>query len=369
MRTIAVLLAAGSSERFGEDKLWIALDGAPLWLKSYLTLSHHPQIEAVGIVCAAGRVSEYSNLAPGAAFVVEGGSSRTQSARIGFEARPMWAEAVLFHDAARPFVSPQTVSRVVEAVEISGAAFPALGVTDTIKLRSESGFETLDRSKLVAVQTPQGARAEHFESAFARGIEATDDMALLEAVGIHAVAVDGESANIKVTTRSDLELRMTETRTGHGYDVHRFSTDPARPLWLGGVEFEGPGLEGHSDADALLHAVVDSLLGAATLGDIGDHFPNTDPRWKDEPSATFLKESVRLLASDGWDVVNIDVSVIAERPRLSAKRDEIRKVIAELAGISPDRVSIKATTNEGLGSIGRGEGIAAFAVATIKRRA
>jgi 2-C-methyl-D-erythritol 4-phosphate cytidylyltransferase/2-C-methyl-D-erythritol 2,4-cyclodiphosphate synthase len=136
---------------------------------------------------------------------------------------------------------------------------------------------------------------------------------------------------------------------------------------LGGVQFEGPGLEGHSDADAVVHAVVDALLGAACDGDIGEHFPNDDPRWKDEPSATFLKETSKKLASQGWNVVNIDISVIAERPRLSGRRDEIRTVIAGLAGITPDRVSIKATTNEGLGSIGRGEGVAAFAVATIKR--
>lgn len=368
MRTVAVLLAAGRSERFGTDKLWIELDGAPLWLKSYQALRQHGRLSGVGIVCAKGREREYRALAPDALFVVEGGETRTQSARAGLRACPDSADAVLFHDAARPFLSADTIGAVAAGVEAAGAAFPAIAVTDTIKSREGEGFTTLDRSQLVAVQTPQGAKRELWEKAFASGTEETDDTALLEAIGIQPMAVPGDPTNKKVTTQSDLRHEMTETRTGIGYDVHRFSTEPGRKLWLGGVEFEGQGLEGHSDADAVLHAVVDALLGAAGLGDIGEHFPNSDPRWKDEPSATFLKESARRLANGGWDVVNIDVSVIAERPRLSAKREAIRSVIAELAGIGTDRVGLKATTNEGLGSIGRGEGVAAFAVATIKRR-
>ncbi len=368
MRTVAVLLAAGRSERFGSDKLWIELDGAPLWTRSYQTLLRHEMVDGVGIVCGEGLVGQFQGHAPEALFVVEGGATRTQSARNGFDARPGWAEAVILHDAARPFVESVTIGGVILGIKAHGAAFPAIEVTDTIKQREGGSYKTLDRTKLVAVQTPQGATVELFQKAFASGLEATDDAALLEAVGIEAIVFPGFAENIKVTTWSDLRHEMAETRTGHGYDVHRFSDDPKRKLWLGGVEFEGPGLEGHSDADALIHAVVDALLGAASLGDIGDHFPNTDPRWKNEPSATFLKESARMLAINGWDVVNIDISVIAERPRLSGRRDEIRTVIASLAAISLDRVSVKATTNEGLGSIGRGEGVATFAVATIKRR-
>lgn len=369
MRTVAVLLAAGRSERFGEDKLWIELDGAPLWTKGYRALRDHEMIEAVGIVCGEDRLQDFRSIAPEAAFVVAGGATRTQSAHNGFQACPDWAEAVLFHDAARPFVKAETVSGVVLGVRTSGACFPATVVTDTIKQHDGGAYRTLERTSLVAAQTPQGARRDLFAKAFAAGVEATDDMALLESVGISVVPFTGDPANFKVTTRADLERLMTETRTGHGYDVHRFSTDPARPLWLGGVQFAGPGLEGHSDADAVIHAVVDAILGAAGLGDIGEHFPNTDARWKDEPSSTFLKESAKRLAREGWNVVNIDISVIAERPRLSERRGEIREVVARLAGVSRDRVSVKATTNEGLGSIGRGEGVAAFAVATIKRMA
>ena len=193
-------------------------------------------------------------------------------------------------------------------------------------------------------------------------------MALLEIAGIRPVAVQGDLENVKITTVKDLKGRgQWETRTGHGYDIHRFSTDPARELWLGGVKFEGIGLEGHSDADVVIHAIVDALMGAAGLGDIGEHFPNTDSRWKDEPSATFLKETAQMLSRSGWEVVNIDVSVLAERPKLSPRREEVRSVVAGILGIDVARVGIKATTNEGLGAIGRGEGVAAFAVATIKR--
>ncbi len=369
MKTVAVLLAAGKSERFGEDKLWIPFEGQPLWTRAYRTLLGSPSIDGVVVVCPPERIDEFRAMAPEALALVPGGATRTQSAANGLRScLGGQTEIVLFHDAARPYLSSSLVESVVAGVRTHGAAFPALAVVDTVKQRVDESYVTLDRSSLVAVQTPQGAKIDLWEKAFAAGREATDDMALLEVVGVTPFAVPGDPHNRKVTTQSDLAAAMTETRTGHGYDIHRFSTDPTRPLWLGGVEFEPPGLEGHSDADALLHAVVDALMGAASLGDIGDHFPNTDMRWKDEPSATFLKESVRILASLGWDVVNIDVSVIAERPRLSGRRDEIRKVIARLAGISPDRVSIKATTNEGLGSIGRGEGVAAFAVATIKRR-
>lgn len=368
MKTVAVLLAAGRSERFGRDKLWIQYEGEPLWRKSFRTLLANPSIAGVGIVVGMGRYDDVKQMAPEALFVVEGGDTRTQSALRGLEAVPAWTEAVLFHDAARPFVSQEVVQRVIDGVASSGAAFPAIPVTDTIKETGDDSVRTLDRARLVAVQTPQGARVEDFRKAFSLGIEATDDMALLEAAGIKVMAVAGDVENIKVTTMEDLKGRgQVEVRNGIGYDIHRFSTDPGRELWLGGVKFEGIGLEGHSDADALLHAVVDALMGAAGLGDIGEQFQNTDPRWKDEPSSTFLKETANLLSQNGWEVVNIDVSVLAERPKLSPRREEVRSVVAGALGIDVARVSVKATTNEGLGAIGRGEGVAAFAVATIKR--
>lgn len=372
MTVTAVLLAAGSSERFGKDKLKVLIGGKPVWLVSFEALADHPDINSVGVVTSECLIDEVRGGATGAAFIVKGGKNRTESARLGFE-NVVDADIVLFHDAARPFVSADVISNVIKGVEQHGAAFASVPVTDTIKRKSDGSMITLDRNELVAAQTPQGALYRHFEKAFESGnCTATDDMALLEAIGVTPVIAQGSPDNVKLTTVADMSRMSTamETRTGIGYDIHRFSEDPARPLWLGGVQFVGeePGLEGHSDADAVLHAVVDALLGAASLGDIGEHYPNTDPRWKDEPSGTFLKESTALLRENGWDVVNIDVSVLAERPMIMVKRDEIRSKIAELSGIGPDRVGVKATTNEGLGAIGRGEGIAAYAVATIKRR-
>ena len=203
----------------------------------------------------------------------------------------------------------------------------------------------------------------------------TDDLALLDAVRIGYELVSGDRRNFKVTTEEDYRMaqamvespRQTENRTGLGYDVHAFSTDSTRPLFLGGVEFPGPGLEGHSDADALLHAVVDALLGAASLGDIGVHFPPSDSQWKDRASRHFLTEAQRMIAAEGWSVVNVDATVLAEHPKIMGRREEICGSIASALGIERNRVSIKATTHERLGAIGRGEGIAAMAIATLSR--
>jgi 2-C-methyl-D-erythritol 4-phosphate cytidylyltransferase/2-C-methyl-D-erythritol 2,4-cyclodiphosphate synthase len=190
---------------------------------------------------------------------------------------------------------------------------------------------------------------------------------------VQPVLVPGEPGNFKITTPEDFlraqgALGMSETRSGFGYDIHPFSEDAERALWLGGVHFPGhPGLEGHSDADVLLHAVTDSLLGAAALGDIGQHFPNTDPQWRGKASSHFLRHAATLLQAEGWSVVNIDATVVAESPKVMKRASEIRMAIADAVGCDAARVSVKATTNERLGSIGRSEGIAAFATATIRR--
>ena len=371
MNVCAVLLAAGRSSRFGQDKLWVELDGEPLWLRSFKTLSGCPGVNAVGIVGDSDRLSEFASLAPTAAFTVAGGEVRQESSRLGIEAVPVGFDTVLIHDAARAFVTPDLVQRVLDGIAKSGAAFPAVPQTDTVKIGSGESWSTPDRSSVVAVQTPQGAHRVLLQKAFQECTgEFTDEASMLECLGIPVVAVEGDLANVKVTHPADLSriLGDVETRTGLGYDVHAFSKNPQRPMWLGGVQFDDlPGLEGHSDADALLHAIVDALLGAAGLGDIGLRYPNTDPRWKDAPSSIFLQETVELLCSQGWKIRHIDSTVLAERPKIMPRREEICAKIAELAGLSPGQVSVKATTNEGLGSIGRGEGIAAFAVATVVR--
>jgi 2-C-methyl-D-erythritol 4-phosphate cytidylyltransferase / 2-C-methyl-D-erythritol 2,4-cyclodiphosphate synthase len=371
VRFAAILVDAGRSERFGQDKLWLPFDGAPLWSASYRALLAAPSIEAVGIVARADRAEEFRAHAPEAAFVVPGGETRQESVLAGLAAVPEVFDAVLVHDAARPWLTVGLVERVAAAVASVGAAFPALAVTDTVKQRDGDRFQTLERESLVSVQTPQGARRDWLERAHREATgPATDDAALIEALGLPIVAVEGDPMNRKVTNREDAAWLAgpSETRTGLGYDVHAFSTDPARTLWLGGVEFLGEtALEGHSDADALLHAITDALLGAAGLGDIGVHFPNTDPQWAGAPSSVFLEHAARCVRDERWTIVGLDATVVAERPKIMPRRDEIVGRIAEILQVSPRRVCVKATTNEGLGSIGRGEGIAAFAVATLAR--
>lgn len=373
MRVAALLLAAGRSERFGSNKLVADLGGKPVYAWSFETLLRHPQIECVGAVVHQESVLEWSSFLPGAAFVVGGGTTRQASALAGLEALPEGIDLVLVHDAARPFISAKLISDVIRAVQESGAACPFLPVTDTIKEISMDGVRTLDRSKLVAVQTPQGARVSELRQAYESNTDATDDLSLLEASGIRPTLVPGSKSNLKITHEEDLVtanalLRFSEVRTGFGFDIHRFSEDVGRRLMLGGVEFPGSqGLEGHSDADVLLHAIVDALLGAAALGDIGTLYPNDDPRWENMPSEIFLKETGVLLATANWDIMNIDATVLAEMPKVMPRRFEICGVIASILKIDPKRVSVKATTNERLGSIGRGEGISAYAVASIRQ--
>lgn len=369
MKVCAVLLAAGRSERFGSDKLWTPFKGGPLWTASYRTLLSCA--DEVGIVCQPDRVDEFRALAPEASFVIPGGADRQSSSRLGVEAVPEDCSIVLVHDAARPWVTRELVNRVREAVGRIGAAFPGVPLTDTIKTQRGGCWTTPDRASFLAVQTPQGARRELLLRAHQEGRGAfTDEASLIESLGEPIEAVEGDVKNIKVTHPGDVEryLGTVDVRTGLGYDVHAFSQDPDRPMWLGGVEFDDrPGLEGHSDADALIHAIVDALLGAVGLGDIGLLYSNTDDRWKNAASQLFLRETSQRLAQEGWDIVHVDATVIAERPKVMKRRDEICRTLADAMGLSEGQVSVKATTNEGLGAIGRGEGVAAFAVATVRR--
>ncbi|MBS1706108.1 MAG: 2-C-methyl-D-erythritol 2,4-cyclodiphosphate synthase [Armatimonadetes bacterium] len=361
----AIILAAGSSTRFGRDKLSELLDGKPVWHHSVRTFLDHPGVDEVVVVVAEDMVAPRSADFPDAKFVA-GGNSRQQSALNGL--RAAMSNRVLFHDAARPFVKSATVGMVIDALGTHRAAAPALPVTDTIKQKTLDGVVTLDRNTLCALQTPQGGFRTDFLNAYADlSTDVTDDLAVLESIGITPVFVAGDPENIKITHRRDLDTM--EIRTGFGYDIHAFSQDPDRKMVLGGVEFDSrPGLEGHSDADALIHAIVDALLGAVGLGDIGAFYPPSDPQWKDRNSIEFLKETKIRLKELGWDVVNIDSSVIAERPKVIPMRDAIETRIADALQIQKDRVCVKATTNEKLGAIGRSEGIAAMAIATVRRR-
>jgi 2-C-methyl-D-erythritol 4-phosphate cytidylyltransferase/2-C-methyl-D-erythritol 2,4-cyclodiphosphate synthase len=368
MRVVAAVLAAGKGERFGGDKVLADLGGKPVWRSCFDTLIHHPEVDGVGIVASSSNLAAFAGTE--AAFVVEGGDNRQESSLRAVQAAE--ADIVLLQDAARPFLTHDVISRVMEGIARSGAAAPAAPVPDTLRLATGGGYELIDRTKTVAMQTPQGARRDLLLSAHAKADRIyTDEIALLEAIGAKYEIVEGDPENFKITTAADLvraraKVRGVETRTGIGYDIHPFSSDPARRLMLGGVAFEScTGLEGHSDADVVLHAVVDALLGAAALGDIGQHFPNTDERWRGEPSITFLHHAGSLLAQNGWTVVNLDITMIGEKPKVMPRALDVRSSIAQALGVDVGRVSFKATTNEGLGSLGRGEGIAAHAVATI----
>lgn len=371
MKAFALVMAAGESARFGEDKLMLPLGGRPVWRWSADTLANHPAVTQVFVVCQPHRAHEFAPYA-----TLDGGRTRQESVRNALNALPQDGNPlVLIHDGARPFLSASVIDRVLTGLREQDAAFPCIPVTDTIKEITDDGFVTVDRSRLRAAQTPQAASLELLLKAHASCHEVfTDDMSLLESMGIRTIAVEGDRGNFKITTTDDYELAVSkintmETRTGFGYDIHAFSGNPNRKLVLGGVEFPGErGLEGHSDADVLLHAVVDALLGAAGLGDIGQIYPNDDPTWKDCSSLVFLREAGGKLQNAGWEIENIDSTVLAERPKIMGVSGEMRSQIATALRVGTERVSIKATTNESLGAIGRGEGIAAFATAHLRRR-
>lgn len=372
MRVFVAILAAGLGSRFGSDKTQIVIGGRPLWRWSYDTFKSHPRIDGIGLMGSSSNLEALQ--AVEADFAAMGRASRQETSALACNLVPESFDAVLIHDAARPFISAEVISSVIDAIERVGAAAPAVPINDTLRRRTDSGLELVSRKAVVAMQTPQGAWRDVLLKAHALAThEGTDEITLIEQLGHPYELVLGEQRNIKITRQEDLELARgimspVEVRTGFGYDIHAFSADPARKLVLGGVAFEGvAGLDGHSDADVLIHAAVDAMLGAAALGDIGQHFPNTDPRWKNEPSSTFLRRAAQLLCEAGWRPVNLDVTLIAERPKIMAKAVEIRQSVAEMLDISVDAVSVKATTNEGLGALGSGQGIAAHAVATICR--
>ena len=364
MSVVAAILCAGSGTRFGGDKLALSIHGKPVWRWSYDAYASHPLIDRTILVGSSSNLVELAQ----AGEAILGGATRQASARAALDAAGDAAILVL-HDGARPFVSAETITEVVEATRRDGAAAAAVPVTDTIKEVGPNGLTTLDRSRLWAMQTPQAARVELLRRAHdVASSDATDDMALLEAIGVSPTLVNGDPLNMKITTPADLLRLPGETRTGMGYDVHSFSEDPERVLMLGGVAFpDHRALEGHSDADALLHAATDALLGAAAMGDIGVHFPPSDERWRGMASLHFLGHAAALLREEGWTVVNLDMTVIAESPKVMKRSQEVRETVAGALGIEAGRVSLKATTNERMGFVGRGEGIAALAIATIRR--
>lgn len=382
----AVLVAAGSSTRMGFDKLSFDLGGETVLHRSIRAFDQCPQIGEIVLVAGKNRafVEQQAVGCTKPVQIVAGGATRAESAKNGVLAAH--GELVAVHDAARPFVSPAVIAAVLEAAARCGAAAPAVPVKDTIKQAVPGDGKTVpeaclvhstpDRSTLYAVQTPQCfdrtqylAALQELDAEKARLV--TDDCSLFELTGRSVQLTQGDYANLKITTREDLprpvQKEETRMRIGHGYDVHRLVE--GRKLILGGVEipFE-KGLLGHSDADVLAHAVMDAVLGAAALGDIGQHFPDNDPAYAGADSLELARQVARILSEHGYRVENIDATILCQRPKLAPHIPAMRANLAAAFGLPVDAVSVKATTEEHLGFTGEGLGIAAHAVALIETR-
>jgi 2-C-methyl-D-erythritol 4-phosphate cytidylyltransferase/2-C-methyl-D-erythritol 2,4-cyclodiphosphate synthase len=380
----AVIVAAGRGLRTGGHlpKQYRELAGEPVIRSSLSLFAWHGQIGAVQAVIHPDDRGTYDSAAKGLRLLppVSGGASRQASVRAGLEAlSARTPDIVLIHDAARPFCSTELVSRAIVACSETGAAIPALEVTDTIKRVDAGGHVagTIDRAQLRAVQTPQAFKFAPLLEAHQRAAKEgrddfTDDAALAEWAGIKVTTFAGESANVKLTTDEDFakaEARrianLADLRLGNGFDVHAFGDGDH--VWLGGVKIpHDRGLTGHSDADVALHALVDAILGALADGDIGKHFSPNDPRWRGASSDQFLKFAVERVNKRGGRVAHLDLTIVCEAPRIGPHRDAIRKRIAEIADMSIERVAVKATTSEQLGFTGRKEGIVAMATATVR---
>lgn len=397
-RVGAILAAAGTGTRAGAPKQWLRLGGQTVLARSAATLASCGVVDQIVAVVPPGdevRGREALSGLPMPVEVVTGGPIRADSVRNGLRALENCA-IVLVHDAARPFATPALARAVATVAARDGAALAAVPSIDTIKEVSlPAGFDlakskgaldsgetgvvlptvarTVDRRNVWMAQTPQGFRVEllwrAFEMAAEKVEEATDECVLVERLGLPVSLVPGEQGNFKLTTPDDIARARARLEApvavGVGYDVHPFAA--GRRLVLGGVEFEGDGLLGHSDADVCAHAIGDAILGAAGLGDLGHHFPDTDDRWKGISSLVLLREIVGKAAAAGWRVANCDVTLAARRPKIAPAAAEMSARLAEALGVEPGQVNVKATTGEKLGFVGRGEGIAAHAVALLAR--
>jgi 2-C-methyl-D-erythritol 4-phosphate cytidylyltransferase/2-C-methyl-D-erythritol 2,4-cyclodiphosphate synthase len=387
LKTAALIVAGGRGTRAASTlpKQYARIGVTPVLARTLGVFLEHPGIEAVQVVTAAGDASHYdaaiAGLEGGKLLArVLGGPTRQQSVRNGLRAlATLGPDRVLIHDAVRPFVTAEIITRVLDALEDAPGAIAAVPLADTLKRAGPDRriAATLDRAGLWRAQTPQGFRFADILSAHAAAEAAgkddmTDDAAVAEWAGLPVALVMGAETNRKLTTAEDLAMAAEadgppDVRTGQGFDVHRFA--PGDHVWLCGVRLAHThALEGHSDADVALHALTDALLGAIGAGDIGQHFPDSDPRWKGAPSHIFLSEAVRLVRAAPGSIGNVDVTILCEAPKIAPHREAMRRRVAEILGIEQDRVSVKATTTEGLGFTGRREGIAALATATVVRR-
>lgn len=389
-RVIALIPAAGGGTRFGGDKLLADLYGQPVLRRAAAAFAHHLAIDAIVVIAGAGATGPIRDALgglPKVEAIVPGGASRQESVGIGLFALGGDADdMVLVHDGARPLVTPVVIDRCLAGAREKGNAVAAIPVADTLKAADDAQTvtRTVERDGLWAVQTPQCFRLQSLfdahVSARDAGIVGTDEASLVERLeAVHLVL--GSPENVKITRPEDLRLAeailrsresmrqtpLSQTRVGFGYDIHRFAD--GRRLVLGGVEIPAPqGLDGHSDADVLLHAVCDALLGAAGLPDIGQLYPNTDPALSGISSLRLLADVFARLQSAGLGIINVDATVIAEAPKIGPFVPLMRDAISRVLHLDPPRIGIKATTNEGLGALGAGLGIAAHAVASLTEK-
>ena len=383
MQVSAIIAAGGAGRRLGSAKPKQLLDigGGSMLSHSLRAFLDHPRVSEVVLVKPAGPLALLlADLSSTQKLrTVDGGPRRQDSVANGFEAADIRSEVILIHDAARPFVTADLISRTIDAAAEHGAAIAALPSRDTVK-RVDGGVivDTIPRESIYLAQTPQGFRRDVLAAAVRlgrEGIEATDEAGLAERAGFRVHVVDGDSGNVKITTEDDLMAarhRMTAAtaarqRIGTGYDLHRLVE--GRPLVIAGVTIpfdRGP--LGHSDGDVACHAATDAILGAAGLGDIGRHFPDSDPKWKEADSLALLADAVRMLGEAGYQVINVDLTVILERPKIKDAIDDMRSRLASAIGVDRDAISIKGKTNEGVDAVGRGEAIAAHAVALVAAR-
>jgi 2-C-methyl-D-erythritol 4-phosphate cytidylyltransferase / 2-C-methyl-D-erythritol 2,4-cyclodiphosphate synthase len=384
VRTAALIVAAGRGARAGGPvpKQYARIGGVPVLARTLGAFLAHPRIDLVQVALASGDERLYAEAVAGfrgeqLLAPVAGGATRQISVRNGLLALEKHApDRVLIHDAARPFVTSDVIDRVLAALGDTPGAIAALPQADTLKQAAHGNriAATVDRAGLWRAQTPQGFRfadilAAHKQAAAAGRDDLTDDAAVAEWAGLPVALVPGSPDNVKLTTAEDIAMaeraaRFPDIRTGQGFDVHRLVAGDH--VWLCGVRITHThALQGHSDADVALHALTDALLGAIGAGDIGQHFPDTDPQWKGADSAIFLREALRLVGARGGTIGNVDVTVLCEAPKIAPHREAMRHRIAELLNLEVERVSVKATTTEGLGFTGRREGIAALATATI----
>ena len=381
----AIILAAGSSSRLGGDttKQRIKIFGESVLYRSVKVFSNCDFVDSIIIVSKADEI-DWAR-AETASFnkvinVVAGGKTRAESARIGFSVVPKMTKFVAIHDCARCLVTEANIRDVADMAFIHGAATACCAVTDTLKSISGDGFitNTISRSGLFSAQTPQifaySLYAEALENCTSDEC-ITDDNMLIESMGGRVYPVDIGRSNIKITTADDLAYAeyiidrrrsMNEIRIGHGYDVHRLIE--GRRLVLGGVDIpHEKGLLGHSDADVLVHAIMDAILGACCLGDIGRHFPDNDSSYNDISSLLLLEKVKELIADNGYSIVNIDATIILQKPKVSPYIDKMVENISLILGLDQGRINIKATTEEYLGFTGREEGVSAHAVALVKK--